>query len=157
MQIEEFALLIERTAVSRFMATTPLIYPLVSAVHLFGISLVLGSILYVDLRLLKVLGPHFDPALTTMVRISLLGFTVACTTGILMASVRLADYISNPAFLAKLLILLAAGLNAVLLRLISGFGDLQEVVGQKAGRISAIASLCLWIMALLAGRWIAFA
>lgn len=147
---------IEGTVPVRFIATAPLVYPIVSALHLFGIALVFGSILPVDLRLLRVVGPQFDPALPSLVRIASLGFAVAAPSGVLLASVRIGEYAGNPAFLAKLLVLLAAGVNALLFRLLSGSREIAEVVGRPAGRIAAIASLSLWTAAVLAGRWIAF-
>jgi hypothetical protein len=156
MQLDTILLLIEGSLPARLVATTPLVYPLVSAVHLMGIALLVGSIVVVDLRLLGLLGPQFDAALPSLVRVALVGFAVAATTGALLASVRIADYADNPAFRAKLLILLAAGLNARLLRVLSNAGSWLRMVAQTRGRIAAALSLSLWTMAVMAGRWIAF-
>ena len=156
MQLDLVLLWIEESFLARFVATTPLIYPLTSAIHLIGISLLVGSIVMVDLRLLGFAGAQFDAALSSFVRISLFGFSVAVTTGVLLASVRIVDYAANPAFQAKMLILLAAGLNAALLRMISGYREMSQMVGKRMGRIAALASLFLWTSAILAGRWIAF-
>ncbi len=156
MQLEALSMWIEGSFPARFIATTPLVYPLLSAVHLFGIALVFGSVVPVDLRLLRVVGPQFDPALASLTRTALVGFAVAAPSGVLLASVRIGEYLENPAFVAKLFILLAAGANALLLRLVSGPRKLPDMVGRPAGRITATASLSLWIAAVLAGRWIAF-
>lgn len=157
MQLAADLIWIEGTFPVRFIATAPLVYPFVSALHLFGIALVFGSIVPVDLRLLRIVGPQFDPALPSLVRIALIGFAVAAPSGILLASVRIGDYAENPAFLAKLLILMAAGVNALLLRLLSGSRQIADMVEGPAGRITATASLSLWTAAVLAGRWIGFA
>lgn len=156
MQIEAFALWIESSAIARFVATAPYVYPLVSAIHLLGISVVVGSILFVDLRLLKLVGPQFDAALTSLVRASVAGFLIAAAMGLLLALVRLPDYIANPAFLMKLLVLLAAGLNAFLFRMVSKEQPILQMAGQVAGQIFAVLSLLFWTSAVLAGRWIAF-
>ena len=156
MQLATLFTWIEGSFLARFVATTPFVYPTVSALHLFGIALVFGSVVPVDLRLLRIVGPQFDPALASLVRIALVGFAVAALSGVLLASVRIGEYAENPAFVAKLLILLTAGANALLLRLMSGPRKLLDMVGRPAGRITATASLSLWIAAVLAGRWIAF-
>lgn len=156
MQLTAVLLWIEDTSPARFIATTPVAYPLLSALHLFGIILVVGSIVPVDLRLLRVIGPQLDPALPSLVRIAVIGFAIAVLSGALLASVRITEYAQNPAFLAKMLILLAAGANVLLLRVVTGSGRIPVMRGGSAGRIAATASLSLWIAAVLAGRWIAF-
>ncbi len=147
---------LESTALANFIAVTPWAYPLISALHLFGIALLFGSMVPVDLRLLKVLGSQFDAVLQPLIRTALIGFAVAVPSGVWLASVRISEYLENPAFLAKLALLLLAGVNALALRLLAGPRGVVNMVGRLAGRIAATASLVLWIAAVLAGRWIAF-
>lgn len=157
MPLAPVLLWIEGTFPARLVGTAPFVYPIVSAIHLLGIALVFGSIVPVDLRLLRVVGPQLDPALPSLVLIALVGVGLAVPSGILLASVRIGDYAGNPAFLAKLLILIAAGVNALLLRGLLGTRRITAMVGRPAGKIAAAASLFLWIAAMFAGRWIAFA
>ena len=89
-------------------------------------------------------------------RLSLLGFAVTAPSGFPLACVRIRDYAQNPAFLVKMAILLAAGTNALLLRLASRSSQIAHVAGRSAGWIAAAFSLCLWVSAVFAGRWIAF-
>ncbi|MCV9947600.1 hypothetical protein [Rhizobium sp. BT-175] len=156
MQLTDVLIWIEGAPPIRFIAATPFVYPAISALHIIGIALVFGSIAPVDLRLLRILGPRFDPVLPSLVRNALIGFAVAAPTGLLLASVRIGDYAENPAFLMKMLILMVAGGNALLLRRLAGARSIPETVGRPAGRIAATASLSLWVSAVLAGRWIAF-
>lgn len=141
----------------RLIVTVPWLYPAISALHILGIGIIIGSIASVDLRLLRVLGPQFDAVLPTLVRLALFGFAIAATTGLLLVSVRIGNYAQNNAFLAKLTILLAAGLNAIGLRLAARSGSVVGMVGRARGRAAAVASLGLWLGAVFAGRWIAFA
>jgi hypothetical protein len=156
MQLADLLAWIEGTAAARFLAEDPLVYPLVSALHLLGIGLLFGSIVPVDLRLLRLVGPQFDSALPSLIRLTLIGFTLAVASGLLLASVRIVDYAQNPAFLAKMAILLIVGINALLLRRLSGPREMVQMVGTRAGRVAATTSLVLWISAVVAGRWIAF-
>lgn len=153
MQLTDVPSWVEGTARARLVATTRRVYPLVSAPHLVGMAIVLGSIAPVDLRLLGLLGPPLDQGLPTLVTLALLGFGRAVATGALLASARMADDAGNPPFPAKTLILAAAGANAVGLRLMSGRRRLPGMVGRAAGA----ASLSLRTAAPFAGRWIAFA
>lgn len=156
MQLAALLASIEASAPARFVATTPSVYPLVSAVHLFGIALVVGSILPVDLRLMRLLGPQFDPVLSSLVRFALTGFVIAATSGLLLASVRVGEYAANTAFRTKLLILAALGANALALRLLYGPRRLRDGVGRPATLIAGATSVALWTAMVLAGRWIAF-
>ncbi|MBY3136706.1 hypothetical protein [Rhizobium laguerreae] len=147
---------IEDLGVVRLIVAVPWIYPAISALHIIGIGTLLGSIVAVDLRLLRVLGPQFDEALPALVRMALRGLALAATTGLLLLSVRIANYAENPVFLIKMMIIAAAGGNALLLRQ-AGLGvDLAVLVGRRAVRFSGALSLCLWVSAVFAGRWIAF-
>lgn len=140
----------------RFLTQNSVAYPAVSALHLFGIALVFGSIVPVDLRLLRLLGAQFDPVLPTLVRTALIGFAIAATSGLLLASIRILDYAQNPAFLIKMVILLSAGANAFVLRIRSGSRHVENTIGRTACIAAAAMSLGLWTSAVLAGRWIAF-
>ena len=147
---------IENLGVVRLIVAVPWVYPVVSALHIIGIGTLLGSIVAVDLRLLRVLGPQFDGALPALVRMALCGFALAATTGLLLLSVRIANYAENPVFLIKMMIVAAAGGNALLLRQ-AGLGvDFAVLVGRRAARFSGAVSLCFWVSAVFAGRWIAF-
>jgi len=156
MQLTEVFLWIESIPAVRFISTATVIYPIISALHLLGIALLFGSIIPVDLRLLRVLGPQFDPVLQPLIRFAVLGFLLAATSGALLASIRITDYAENPAFLIKLSIVFLAGVNALVLRLKSNPRGIAGSVGQPYGRIAGAISVFLWTGAVLAGRWIAF-
>lgn len=140
----------------RLIVTVPWVYPALSALHITGIATLFGSIAIADLRLMGVLGPQFDSALQTLVRIALRGFILAASTGLLLASVRVTRYAENPAFLVKMMILAAAGCNALILRFVHPGVSLIAIAGTSKARLSAGVSLSLWISAIFAGRWIAF-
>ncbi|WP_340117242.1 DUF2214 domain-containing protein [Pelagibius sp. 7325] len=147
---------IEGLHVVRLIATVPAIYPTISALHILGVGILLGSIVPVDLRLLRAADSKLDAAIPALIRLSLAGFVIAATAGILLASVRISDYTQNPAFLAKMAIVLTAGANAFVLHLSARRGKLVSLANLPKGRAAAFLSLILWLGALFAGRWIAF-
>lgn len=147
---------IEALPLVRMIVTIPGLYAAISALHILGIALLVGCIATVDLRLLGVVSAKLDEALPGLIRVALTGFAVAATTGMLLASVRIGNYASNPAFVTKIAILLAAGTNALLLRLAAGSVNVRHRLGTLHGRLAAGLSLALWTSAVFSGRWIAF-
>ena len=133
-------------------------YPLVNAAHILGIGLILGAILPLDLRLmgafraapLPVIGPFLS-------RVAAAGVALALVTGALLFVVKPAEYLANPAFLAKLGLLALALGNVALVHLGAGWDGAVTGRGvSPALRLSAAASMLLWLGALVAGRWIGF-
>lgn len=133
-------------------------YLFVNAAHLLGIALLLGSILVLDLRLLGglrqvplvVIGP-------LNARVAAVGAGLAALTGLWLFTVRPADYAGNPAFLIKLGLLAAALVNVGVQHANPAYR--QALAGRRVGasvRLSAAASVLLWLAVLIAGRWIGF-
>ncbi|MEH6717255.1 MAG: hypothetical protein V7704_00110 [Aurantimonas endophytica] len=147
---------VEGLQIVRLIATVPGAYPTISALHVLGIGILVGSIAPVDFRLLGILGPKFDAVMSTLIRMALAGFGLAAASGLLLASVRIGSYAQNPAFLSKLAILAVAGGNAGALRLFAHGSDLAGMVRRGRGSVAAATSLVLWLAAVFAGRWIAF-
>lgn len=134
------------------------LYLFVNAAHILGIGLILGPILALDARMigwaktvpLPVLGPFLSGT-------AKLGVVVAVLTGIVLFSVRPADYADNPAFLSKIGLVLVAVANAVAVDRSRAWRDAiatNEIAARL--RVQAAASAGLWIAALVAGRWIGF-
>ncbi|MDB5591475.1 DUF6644 family protein [Enterovirga sp.] len=134
-------------------------YLFVNATHILGISLALGAILPLDLRLLG-LWRHVPLAVVGpfLIRTAGAGVALAVATGLWLFSVKPAEYLANPAFLAKMVVLGLALLNVAvqhrrpaLARALAGGSVPAEA------RILAGLSALLWLCCLLAGRWIGFA
>jgi hypothetical protein len=67
------------------------------------------------------------------------------------------EYAGNPAFLTKISLVALGTANALAIRFSSAW-RLALATGEATPglKFGAAASLCVWIAALLAGRWIAF-
>ncbi len=133
-------------------------YLFVNAAHILGIGLLLGAILPLDLRLLgglrayplAIIGP-------LLMRVASTGLALALVTGLWLFTVNPKDYVSNPAFLAKLALLAFALVNIGLqhrgqrFRAALAGNDVDPAV-----RAFAASSAVLWLAVLVAGRWIGF-
>lgn len=132
-------------------------YLFVSAAHILGLGLTLGAILPLDLRFLglgraaplHVLAPF-------LIRASAAGLTLALVTGFWLFSVKPAAYLANEAFLWKLALLVAAGLNIALQHAHANLRAMATGRPTWRTRLHALASALLWLGVLLAGRWIGF-
>jgi hypothetical protein len=134
------------------------IYPLLNATHIFALTLLIGSILPADLRILG-LFPSLPaaPFLRTMAAISAGGLVLAIVTGFLLFSVQPLEYAANPAFLTKISLVALGAINAIVIRFSTGWRQATTAgIASPGLRMGALLSLTIWIVALLAGRWIAF-
>lgn len=122
-------------------------YLFVSAAHILGIALLLGSILPLDLRMLGFFRKFpVDVLEPFLVRCAAAGLGVAVLTGLWLFSVKPDEYLLNDAFRWKLLLIALAVINVVI----------RYRAFKAVNRVSAGLSLSLWLSVLIAGRWIGF-
>jgi hypothetical protein len=154
----ELAGLVEVSAPARLLRQSLWLYPLVNVLHLVGIALLFGAIAVLDLRLLGLwrrlaIGELAGVALPVAVA----GLILSLLSGPLLFSVEAQDYVANPFFWAKLAAIALALLNVLLLHRSAAW----RAAGQ--GRDTSIrlalagaASLACWLVAIAAGRLIAY-
>lgn len=143
------------SSIAAALTAHPVLYILASACHIFGIGLIVGAIVPLDLRLmgawsrapLAVIAP-------ILVRVAAVGLAIAVVSGLLLFTVRAQEYAANPAFLTKLTLAAVGVANALVLhwRWRSGW----PIQPDSLSRAMALASLVIWTSAVLAGRWIGF-
>ncbi len=134
------------------------LYVLANGSHILGIALTVGAIAALDLRLLGVAARQPLAALAPLLgAVAAAGVALAVLTGGLLFSVRPAAYAANPAFLAKVALVMLGVVNALALRAGRDWRVALEH-GAVTGRVKAqaAASLAIWIAAIFAGRWIGF-
>ena len=125
--------------------------------HFIGLCLLLGAMLVIDLRLLGVGKRMPIGAALSLLPIAIIGFTVNLLTGIMFFCFDPFGYWGNPAFKLKMLLILLAGLNALIFTFGSHRKLAAAVADYDAGaaiKWSAAASLTLWFAVILFGRLI---
>jgi hypothetical protein len=144
---------------ARWLQQSGTAYLFVNAAHILGLGLLLGAILPLDLRLVLGRSQTALPVLAPVaIRTAATGLAFAVLTGAWLFSVSPADYVDNPAFRWKLLLLTLALINVVVQhRQWRSLGS-PGVTGAPPMRVRALAgvSAILWIATLVAGRWIGF-
>jgi hypothetical protein len=122
---------------------------------------VVGSIFVVDLRLLglasirRPVGRVIDGILP----LTWSAFAVAVASGSLLFISNATKYLANGYFVAKLFLILAAGLNMVVFHFVSA-KDLPKWENEPApplrARLAGGLSILLWVAVVACGRWIGF-
>jgi len=127
-------------------------YPLLETVHIASIGALVGSVLLLELRVFG-LGREIGvvPLARLVLRTALAGFACAVASGSLLFVSAATEVAANPAFRAKLVLILIAGLNAVVFHARGGLRGRDTLA-----RLQAAASLLLWLSVLAAGRLIAY-
>jgi hypothetical protein len=132
-------------------ATHPWAYPALEVLHLTGVALLLGNLVLVELRLWRSRdGP--EPVDRQALGLVLAGFAAAAGSGLVMFATQPLDLIANRAFLLKMSLLMAAGINAAAFHARGGLAKRDALA-----RVQTLASLGLWLVILASGRAIAYA
>ncbi|MFH0302750.1 hypothetical protein AAFX91_37425 [Bradyrhizobium sp. 31Argb] len=151
-------LALQESALGHLMRNSPALYPAVEILHILGFVVLVGSILALDVRLLG-LGRAIpiQPMAQLLLPLSRVGFLLAIGMGFLLFSADAAHVVRNPAFQAKLFLIVAALVNVM----IAHSGPWRQVSlwgGEASGgaKVTALLSLVLWVGAVCAGRLIAY-
>jgi hypothetical protein len=151
---------VEATGLGRFMREALWAYPATEALHIVGIGLLFGSIAIVDLRLIG-LGRRVPVSALAGLALpwSLAGFVLAAATGLLMFTAHAAEFITLPVFILKMGLILAGGINAVIVHT----GVLRntrvwdtDTTTPPAARVAGGVSIALWIGVVACGRLLAY-
>jgi hypothetical protein len=151
---------VEQTALATAMRQELWLYPAVEILHIWGFVMLVGSVAMLDLRLLglsrrmsvRLLARHLLPwtwgALLLIV-----------PTGLMMFVTHAGDFISNRAFVLKLLLIFAAGINAAAFQL-GPYRSVQTwdsgVPAPVSARLHAVLSLLIWMGVIACGRLLAY-
>lgn len=143
---------LETTALAEAIRRSVWAYPLLETVHVAGIGALVGSLLLLELRVFG-LGREIGvvPLARLVLRTAFAGFACAVASGSLLFVSAATEMAANPAFRAKLVLILIAGLNAVVFHARGGLRGRDALA-----RLQAAASLLLWLSVLAAGRLIAY-
>jgi hypothetical protein len=137
------------------------LFPLVEAVHVLGLTMVFGTILIIDLRLLGLASGRrpFTAVASDVLKWTWMAFAVTATTGALMFVTNAGTYYYNVYFRSKMALLVLAGVNMLVFELTTRRSvhtwD-RNAAAPAAGRMVAAVSLVIWIGVIFLGRWVGF-
>ncbi len=161
MALESLFLGIEESVVGVAVRENAVLFPTLEVIHVIGLTLVVGSVAAIDLRLL---GLSARSHAVTKMSAELLpwtwgAFALAAVSGLVLFTSAASSYVGNIAFLAKLALLVAAALNMMIFHFITWKSvhhwdvDTATPMGAK---IAGGLSLLFWIGVVTLGRWVGF-
>lgn len=150
---------IEGGAINTWVLSTYWLWPLLEIIHFIGLSLLLGSMLLVDLRLAGFLRQINIMSTHRLLPWAVIGFLMNLVSGFLFFFGDPGRYAVNIGFQIKMILVLIAGLNVLVFAL-----KINPVIGQwdphgdTPGLAKTIAwvSLAAWTGVLLLGRLIPY-
>jgi hypothetical protein len=151
---------IEGSSLGQAMREWLWLYPAIEIVHFVGIALLFGSIAVLDMRLLGVsrdisvrsLAGHVLPWTAA-------SFLLIVPSGLAMFVAYASELIASPVFVAKMCLIMAAGLNAALFHagVFRGAAAWDaEAPPPPAARAAGAVSLLLWVSVIACGRLLAY-
>jgi hypothetical protein len=136
------------------------LWPLLQTLHLFGFTLLIGTVGFFDLRALGLAKGIPLQAIHRLIPWGVAGYIGNILLGIVFFSGHPEQYFYNDAFRLKLIFMAVAGINILLFY---GTGAFQEIKTLPADanvplRVKIIAgtSLFAWVAVLVCGRMITF-
>lgn len=146
---------IRETPLGAAVRETPGLFPGSEMAHFIGLSLLIGVMLVVDLRILGVFRQTSYASVLKLLPLAVLGFAINLVSGTFFIAGNPYLYFTNPAFWLKLGFIVLGGLNALWFT----FAEHRQIAALPAdataptlARVMAGASLAMWIMVLLLGR-----
>ncbi len=139
-------------------------YPALETIHLIGIALLVGPILVFDLRVLGLrAGLPLADTHDLLLPWVWTGFALNAVSGLLLFASDAAEFAANPAFAAKMSLIVVAGINAAVFQwrfgrtLAGATPHGSAAFGAPMGaKVMALISVVTWLAVITAGRLIAY-
>ncbi|HEX4025376.1 MAG TPA: DUF6644 family protein [Steroidobacteraceae bacterium] len=149
------------TALAETIRESSYLFPWIESIHVLALTLVVGSISIVDLRLLGIASRDRSAAqlMAEVLPFTWTAFIVALLSGGTLFTSHAVGYAQNFQFRMKMLLLALAGINMLVFHLFTGRHAArwsQDHPIPWQARLAAGISLTLWIGIVAFGRWIGF-
>ena len=148
-------------SLATFIHQTKWLFTTIEVIHVLAISLVIGTIAMVDLRLLGLASTRrsFTELARPILQWTWAAFALAAITGSLLFMSQAASYFETTTFRIKLFIMFIAAVNMLIFEFVTVRG-VQEwdknPTPPAAARLAGGISLACWILVFVFGRWTGF-
>jgi hypothetical protein len=162
--METLSDLLAATNLVAFVNDNDWVWPACEMLHFVGMSLLIGTVGLVDLRILGVAKGLPVATLEKLVPWGVAGFVVNAVTGVMFIAGNPVggpiEYLTNLSFQIKMLLVLIAGINLLVFYFLGIARDLEslEPTGDAAlsAKIIATVSIVMWIGVIFFGRLIMY-
>jgi hypothetical protein len=159
MILQPLAAWIRASDLHRFMADNPIAFTACETLHFMGLTILFGALMVIDLRGMGLFKRLSLLEVHKLVPFAIGAFLVNLVTGIMFIFSNPYAYFDNKAFGLKMLLVLLAGLNALLFEVKVhrplAAGNLAVETGTLV-KVSSALSLAFWAGVLIFGRLIPY-
>ena len=158
--IETLTNQIMASQLSQWIQATYWLWPVLEIIHFFGLTLLMGGLIIVDLRMIGFFPTINLQGVKKLLPFVIFGFLLNLITGILFVYGDPSRYAINIGFQIKLILILLAGCNAAIYHFkVEGYA--LELVSSSIRppltiKLVGLTSLSLWTGVLLLGRLIPY-
>lgn len=155
----DFFVWLEGTAIADAIRTSRWMYPAFETAHYIGLSLLVGGIMLIDLRVLGFARKLPLKSMIGLLPFVWVGFIINVTTGSLLFIYGATSFGTNPAFWLKMSFMVVAGLNALAFDLSAKRYRYDWVAADRPPALVktfATLSFALWLCVVTTGRWMAY-
>ena len=153
---------LEATSFGTFVREAPYAFQAFAAIHILGLTMSVGILLWFDLRLLGFNLPNCrvsEVYRRLMIPWALAGFSTMFTTGAILFTGFATKAYGNPYFRIKLTTLVLIAVNAVLFHSVT-----ERRIGQwdddarppRSARLAGLIAIVLWTVVILCGRMMSY-
>ena len=159
--VTKFMEWLQASSLAVFIHKTPWAFTTVEVIHVFAVSMVIGTIAIVDLRLLGLASTKrpFAELSRQVLPVTWTAFVVAVIAGLLLFISRATDYFVNPVFWIKMSLIVVAGINMMIFEFIT-VRDVQkwnlDPTPPPPARLAGGISIASWVLVVVLGRLISF-
>ena len=158
--VESFSMWLSTTQASAFVMGHAWVWPTAETLHFIGLSMLIGVIALIDLRLLGLAKRVPFGPLHRLLPWGISGFLICFSTGVVFFTGDPLQYVNNWVFWCKMLFVVLAGLNVGTFYVTGIFGAAEKLgAGDDApvaAKVIAVLSLVLWISVMYLGRMLPF-
>ena len=142
---------------SMFVTGTKWMWPACETLHFIGLSLLMGIVLLVDLRMLGVIRRISFPVLHRLLPWGILGFGINVLTGLLFFIGQPDQYVKSVPFQWKMALVLIAGANALYFTMFDEVWVLApEDEAPIRAKVAAGSAVVLWVAIMWCGNMLPF-
>ena len=155
----EFLVWLEGTGLANAIRTIPWLYPAFETAHYIGLSLLVGGIMLIDLRVLGLARALPLKSMIGLLPFVWIGFVINLLSGSMLFIYGATNFGTNRAFLLKMAFMVLAGLNALAFdRAVRRSGGTWVTADRPPSHVKGFATLSLvfWLCVVTTGRWMAY-
>jgi uncharacterized membrane protein len=142
--------------VGNYVRDTPWTWIAAETLHFIGLSLLIGIILLIDLRVLGFMPQVSFAALDRLLPWAMLGFALNVFTGMLFFAAAYGQYTNNPAFFWKLVFVMLAGANTLYFTFDHTWATEPGREAPALSKAAAVGAMFLWVGVMYWGSMLPF-